>query len=88
MSYVSGQTDRQTDRHTDTLIAILRTPLPGEKVKSGVNDRRRRVGGTGVAREGYTEEKDERISIKIPYECIHSQSDYRSQKNPGLHEKI
>ena len=27
--YASGQTDISTERHTDTLIAILRTPLGG-----------------------------------------------------------
>jgi len=27
MRYASGQTDRQTDRHKDTLIAILRNPI-------------------------------------------------------------
>ena len=39
MGYATGQTDRQTDIHTDTLLAILRTRTRGRSYINGTAPR-------------------------------------------------
>jgi len=35
--YASGQTNKQTDRHTDTQITVIRTPIGGEVIITDKN---------------------------------------------------